>query len=118
MPRAAAAAWRCRKLQGNVQGVDKNHSPTPGEMGITASAPEPYGSQREMMVFARVRWRWGLSLGSRELFSALKKVLMPLCFPTQPHLPCGVLLPSRGCVGSAQRGIIFLLGSNSLPKTC
>lgn len=93
-------------------------SPTLWEMGITASAPEPDGSQQEMMVFGRVRWRWGLSLRSRGLFLALKEVLVPLCFPTQPHRPCGVLLSSHGYMGSAQQGIIFLLGSNSLSKTC
>lgn len=70
-------------------------------------------------MFARVRWRWGLCLRRWGLVLALKEeVLMPLCFPTRPHCPCGVLLPSRGCVGSAQRGIIFHLGSSSLLKTC
>lgn len=38
--RAAAAAQQCRKLQGDVQGAVQNCSPTPGEMGITAPAPE------------------------------------------------------------------------------
>lgn len=58
--RAAAAARRCQVLRGEVQ----NHSPTLGQMGLMAPAPEPRGWKGEVMVFVGVRWSWGLCLRS------------------------------------------------------
>lgn len=119
----------CRELQPQPGGAEscgamgmgryETRSPTLGEVGIMASSPEPCGFQREAMVLARVRWSWGPCLRSWGLVLAFKEeVLMPLFFPTEPPpSPCGVLLPSRGCLGSAPRGIIFHLGSSSLSKT-